>query len=256
MDLKTKAQQIRDELIRVAVKHKQGHIAPSLSCVDILVALHYGVMGLRDTFILSKGHGCYGYYAILSDKGYIPNDFFGMMDLPGCVSQQPALGIQFSTGSLGMGVAYAVGVAWSKKLTYECGNVYCVCGDGELQEGICWEAFQFASHHKLDNLYFIIDRNKLQAMDFVENILGGKGDTLTLYRKLTSFGLYTSVVDYGNDPDNIAQVLNLNHFTDKPVPKALIANTVKGKGLPYMENIPKWHYRVPAEGGEIDASNN
>ncbi len=235
--LKTKADEIRKEVIRVAVKNQCGHIAPSLSCVDILVALYYAVMEPQDRFVLSKSHGGYGLYAILADKGILPKEKWENFDLPGCVERNMEIGIEAGCGSLGHGLPMAVGLAWGLKLQGKNGRVFCLMGDGECQEGTTWEAVQFAVHHKLDNLVVIIDDNDLQAMDFTESVIGGS--------------LRSRFLGFDIDPKHanghwLNQLVGLLDAT-RNEPTVIIADTIKGYGLPCAEGIAKYHFRVPDE---------
>jgi transketolase len=233
-----KAQQIRDDVIRVAVKNGAGHIAPSLSCIEILVELFYRAMEPEDKFILSKAHGGYGYYSILADKGLLPKEQWELFRLPGCVERMTGYGILAGCGSLGHGLPLAVGVAWGLRLQRAGGRIWCLMGDGECQEGTTWEAVQFAVHHKLDNLTIIIDDNNLQAMDFTRYVIGGN-----LGSKFKGFGLHPWSID-GHNFKSLKQAFRV---TKPNEPHLVIAHTVKGKGLPFMENIPRWHFRVPSE---------
>jgi len=199
-ELKKKADRIRKDLVEVAIRNGAGHIAPSLSCVDILTTLYYRIMNLsddpqwdeRDRLIFSKAHGCYGVYAILADIGYIKREdwdnFYKGSFLMGCVEHSLDHGIEASCGSLGHGLPMAVGVAFGAKLQGENYKVYCIVGDGEMQEGVMWEALQFAVKHELSNLTVIVDNNGLQAMDFSENVLTVRGRKDDLQRKLEAFG--------------------------------------------------------------------
>ena len=232
-----KAKQIRDDVIRVAVKNGAGHIAPSLSCIEILVELFYRAMKPEDKFILSKAHGGYGYYSILADKGLLPKEVWESFDLPGCVERKPQYGILAGCGSLGHGLPMAVGVSWGLKLKRADGRVWCLLGDGECQEGTTWEAVQFAVHHKLDNLTIIIDDNNLQAMDYTEDVI--RGD---LGRRFYGFGLVPWRIGDGHSFNRLRQALRA---TKPTTPHLVIAHTIKGKGLPFMENIPMWHFKVP-----------
>lgn len=218
--------------MEVAIRNNRGHIAPSLSCVDILVALYYGGMGADDQFILSKAHGGYGLYAILADKGILPRDRWERFDLPGCVERMPEYGILAGCGSLGHGLPLAAGLAFIHVLQGKPGRVFCLVGDGEMQEGSCWEAVQFIVHHRLP-VILIVDENGLQAMDKVENISKG-----SLGLKLGGFGLQTLIC--GSHPKKIAEAL------EKLIPPAgLRVFTVKGAGMPCAEGVAKFHYRVP-----------
>ena len=259
-DLYKKANQARKDVIDVAVKNGAGHIAPSLSCIDILTALYYRIMNLsdssqweeRDRLIFSKAHGCYGLYVILVDKGYIEKkywkNFYKGSFLSGCAERSVENGIEAGCGALGHGLPMAVGIAFGAKLQNKKYRVYCIVGDGEMQEGSNWEAIQFAVKHNLSNLTIIIDCNKLQAMDFLENILTIKGRSDDLHKKMEAFGVEVKTCD-GHDPGNIISVIDkwLKNQKVLNAPQALIANTIKGYGLKCMENVPKFHFRLPTE---------
>ncbi len=258
--LHIKANQIRKDLVEVAVKNKAGHIAPSLSCVDILVALYYRIMNLsgdpqwadRDRLVLSKAHGCYGLYAILADIGYIERkkweNFSVGNYLQGCAERDIEKCIESGCGSLGHGLPIAVGIAFGAKLQNKKYRVYCIVGDGELQEGSSWEAIQFAAKYKLSNLTVIIDSNKLQAMDFLENILTIEGRKDDLKQKMAAFGFEVKTCN----GHNIAEIISIiekwvKNQAEIAAPQVLLANTIKGYGLACMENVPKFHYRLPTE---------
>ncbi len=258
MDLKEKADEIRRELIKVAVRNGAGHIAPSLSCVDILVTLYYDLMKIgdspfweeRDRLVFSKAHGCYGLYAILADKGFIPREewenFYKGSHLSGCSERDLEKRIEAGCGSLGHGLPIAVGIAFGAKLQKKEYRVYCIVGDGEMQEGSCWEAIQFAVKHKLSNLTIIIDHNRLQAMDFLENIMVPEGAKEDLRKKFKAFGLAVASCSGHSHKKIISAIRGL--VKNNPVrPQVLVANTVKGYGLAFMENVPKFHFRLPTE---------
>ncbi len=266
-----KANSIRRELVEIAVKNEAGHIAPSLSCVDILTALYYNIMKIsdypqwenRDRLIFSKAHGCYGLYAILKDIGYIDkNDwknFYLGSFLAGCLERNLDSGLEAGCGALGHGLPMAVGIAFGAKLQNRDYNIFCIVGDGEMQEGSNWEAIQFAVKHKLSNLRVIIDANRLQAMDFLENVLTVKGRNLDLQRKMEAFGFEVKTCD-GHNPQAIVSTIGnwIENRNDLNSPQVLIANTVKGYALKCMENIPKFHFRLPTcdelkEGNRYDA---
>lgn len=239
MNLRKKADQIREETIRVALKHKQGHLAPSLSCVEILTILYYEIMGGWDQLVFSKAHGCYSLYCILYDKGLIDRDTWHNFQLPGCATTMP--GVAFANGSLGHGLPVATGIAFGLKLQgQQSPNVFCVVGDGEMQEGSSWEAIQFAVHHGLNNLTIIVDDNSLQAMDWTTKVIGG-----SLTKKFLGFGVNPWECD-GHNISELLTMLNTMVKLKSNVPNILIANTIKGKGLPCQENIAKHHFRLPA----------
>lgn len=255
-----KADDIRKDLIEVCIRNEAGHIAPSLSCIEILTALYYRVMDIyedtsedkRDRLIFSKGHGVYGLYKILSDIGYINErdwkNFYKGSFLEGCVERHIGNGIEASCGSLGHGLPIAVGIAFGAKLQDKDYRTYCVVGDGEMQEGSNWEAVQFAVKHELSKLILIIDSNRLQAMDFLENILTPKGRKDDLIKKMKAFGFETKACD-GHNIRDIVKILEAwkNKENHPDLPKVLIADTIKGFGLKCMENIPKFHFRIPTK---------
>ncbi|MGA2619724.1 MAG: transketolase [Thermoguttaceae bacterium] len=254
--LEAKSRQIRREVLAVCVRNGAGHIAPSLSCLEILVALYYDVMRYRprepqwadrDRLIVSKAHGAYALYAILADLGVIPrpqweNFYTPQSSLAGCVERKLAFGLEAGCGSLGHGLPIAVGVALGAKLTGAGYHTFCLAGDGELQEGTTWEAIQFAVKHRLGNLTIIVDRNRLQAMDFIRNVMDR--DEADLPRRLAGFGLRPAECP-GHDPAGLARRLRALRNGRADHPGLLLADTVKGFGLKCMEGVPRFHFRVP-----------
>jgi len=254
--LRKKADQIRHNVIDVSIENGAGHIAPSLSCVDILVALYYNVMNYkpsdprwdkRDRLIFSKAHGCYALYAILADKGVLPkkewNSFYSPQStLLGCMERRLDYGLEAGCGSLGHGLPMAAGLAFGAKLQNKQYRIFCVIGDGEMQEGTTWEAIQYAAKHELDNLTIIVDDNRLQAMDFVVNVLDrSTGDKI---KRLKGFGLCPVICD-GHDAVKLARVLKTANKPSLKAPGVIVAQTIKGYGLKCMESIPKFHFRTP-----------
>jgi len=251
-----KAAEIRKSVLAVAVKNHAGHIAPSLSCLEILVALYYRVMNYRDgdaawperdRLILSKAHGGYALYAILADKGIIPKseweDFYTEKStLLGCAERNMRYGIEASCGALGHGLPMAVGIAFGARLRGLPYHTYCIVGDGETQEGTTWEAIQFAVKHEVSNLTIIVDRNRLQAMDTILNILDCTDNDLL--RRMEGFGLQPRLCP-GQDAGQLAEVLTELKAAPRNRPALLIAQTTKGAGCKCMENVPKFHFRVP-----------
>jgi len=255
-----KANTIRKDIVDVCVKNGAGHIAPSLSCVDILTTLYYNVMNVgkdpkwedRDRLIFSKAHGCYGLYSILSDISYVDRKkdwesfYIGESCLSGCAERIVDKGIEASCGSLGHGLPVAVGIAYGAKLKNKKFRIYCIVGDGEMQEGSNWEAIQFAVKYKLSNLTVIIDANRLQAMDFLKDVLTPSDRENDLEIKMKAFGFETKSCNGHNISELISALdpwSKLNSIDGAP--QALIANTIKGYGLYCMENIPKFHFRLP-----------
>jgi len=250
--LKNTAIQIRKELLQMVYDAKTGHTGVSLSSVDILVALYYEIMKIdpknpkgesRDRFVLSKGHSVEGYYTILADLGFFLKDelkYFCKFNsrLIGHPSVKVP-GVEMNTGALGHGLSVAVGMALAGKMDKKNYKVYVLMGDGELAEGSIWEGAMAARHYKLDNLIGIIDRNHLQISGNTENIMSLEN----LKEKWNSFG-WNVLVEDGN---NIKKMIDI--FKKIPIvkekPHLIIANTVKGKGVSFIENDAKWHHKVP-----------
>ena len=259
-ELKQKADEIRKEVVEIAVKNGAGHIAPSLSCIELLTALYYQLMNIadspvwdgRDRLVFSKAHGCYGLYAILADIGYLAKtewiNFYQGSCLTGCIDGSVENGIEAGCGALGHGLPMAVGIAFGAKLQQKTYCVYCIVGDGEMQEGSNWEAVQFAAKHALSNLTVIIDKNRLQAMDFLDNILTVKGRQNDLEKKMDAFGFEVRTCN-GHNPEEIINTIAewIAHKKQLALPQVLIADTIKGYGLHCMENIPKFHFRLPTD---------
>ena len=249
-DLSFLAKRIRIHSLRMVHGAQASHIASALSIADILACLYGEVMNIypkepmhpeRDRFILSKGHGCVSVYATLCEIGFIEetslrtygDDFSWLMNH---ISHKVD-GVEFSTGALGHGLPFAVGKSLSAKIKKAKFKSYVVLSDGEMDEGSNWEALMFASHHKLNNLIAIIDYNKLQSLDTIEKTLGLE----PLKDKLLSFGCEVIEVD-GHNHEEILSSLKKSH---KHKPKVIIAHTIKGKGVSFMENSVQWHYKSP-----------
>ncbi len=256
VNLKHKAGQIRRDVIETAFRNEAGHIAPSLSTVDILVALYYSAMnycpddphwGERDRLILSKSHGCYALYSILADIGTLPKqkwkDFYtDKSDLKGCAERNLDYGIEAGCGSLGHGLPMAVGIAYAAKLRGDSYHIFCLVGDGEMQEGTCWEALLFATKHKLNNLTIIIDQNNLQAMDFIRDVMDNHASDLI--ERIKGFWLEPQIAP-GHDTEALAEMLHVLKHSSSDTPNCLVAQTTKGYGLKAMENVPQFHFRLP-----------
>jgi len=200
----------------------------------------------RDRFILSKGHASAALYATLAQAGFVGEGVLETFCQPdGKLGGHPDIdsipGVEATTGALGHGFPFSVGIALSGKIDKKDYRVYTVLGDGECQEGSVWEAAQFAAHHKLDNLTAILDYNKLQAMGKISDILGLE----PVARKWDSFNWVVREVN-GHDIDKLMEVLSSVPF-EKEKPNLVIAHTIKGKGISFMENVPLWHYRLPNE---------
>ena len=252
------ALRMRQEIFKMAMHANGGHIAPAFSMTDILAELYFDDIlrydvsnpswAERDFFILSKGHGVLALYVALALAGFFPceklNTFCKIGSSLGSLARMDAVpGVEASTGSLGHGLSFAVGIALACKLDCGKNHIYTLLGDGECQEGSVWEGFMAASHYNLDNLTVIIDNNGLQAMDSIDTILSA-GNFLD---RLQAFGFAVIDID-GHNYEQIKMALQ-KRVQNKPC--AIIAHTVKGKGISFMENIPIWHYRIP-RGKEVD----
>ena len=248
------SKEVRNHSLKMVVSSKASHIGSALSMADILSVLYFNILNVdpenpqnpdRDIFILSKGHACVSLYAVLALKG-----FFDIGDLETYGQNDSAFmnhishkvrGVEFSTGSLGHGLPFGTGKALGARIKKNKHKVYVLVGDGELDEGSNWEALLFASHHKLDNLIVIVDYNNLQSLTTVADTLNIE----PLKDKFIAFGCNVVEVD-GHDHDELhAAFSNTAKSVGKPT--VIIAKTIKGKGVSYMENKVKWHYSTPNE---------
>lgn len=225
-------------LLEMHFNSKSGHLGGNMSCLEAIITLHHLVMDEHDRFILSKGHSAGALYVTLWSKGKLDDaslDTFAMngTKLPGHPSGSGIPDLLFSTGSLGHGPSLAAGIALGLKSKGESHRVYCLCSDGEWQEGSCWEALAFAVHHQLGNLTILIDDNKLQGFGVTAAIQSGPA----LKSKITSFGANVRCVN-GHDCCSIEQSLK---FRDKKRPTVIILDTIKGNGLE-NENTIEAHY--------------
>ena len=232
---------IRESILRKTFDAQSSHIGSCLSIVEILYSIYFHKLKKKDTFILSKGHAALALYCTLYHKSILDKktiDSYGKNNsiLMSHVSHK-VKGVEFSTGSLGHGLPYAVGKALGEKINKTNNNIYVLISDGELNEGTTWESLLFASFHELDNLFIIIDYNKIQSLDFVKNVLKIE----PLVKKLSSFNCNVIKIN-GHDVKQIISSLNLPNNTK---PSIIIANTIKGKGVDFMENTILWHYKSP-----------
>lgn len=252
--LEKKAKQIRKDLVTMIYEAKTGHIGGALSSTDIMTVLYYSVMKVdpknpkledRDRFVLSKGHCVEPLYCILADKGFFEKDKLKTFSKFGSTlighPNNKNAGIEMNTGALGHGLPVSVGMALAAKMNNEDYRVYTLMGDGEQAEGSVWEAAMAGAHYKLDNLIAIVDRNRLQISGCTEDVMGLD----PLEDKWTSFGWNVISVD-GNDVRALQEVF-LSLPTVEGKPTLIMANTIKGKGISYMENLAKWHHGVPSE---------
>lgn len=236
------AKKVRQYAVEMVYNASSGHVGGSLSIADVLVGLYFGVKEDTDKFVLSKGHASPALYATLALKGYLPEDeLMTFRALGSRLQGHPKLntdiGIDMSTGSLGQGVSCACGMAIADRNT----QVWTVLGDGECQEGQVWESFMFANHYKLSNLCVIIDNNNLQISGKVTDCM----NLNPLADKLKAFGFNVLEID-GHNFDEIDTALK-NARQEKNRPTAVIAKTIKGKGVSFMENDAGWHGTAPKE---------
>lgn len=254
--LAEKSRWVRNQALEMCVNAGAGHVAPALSCVDILVALYQGgILRVnpqnqhwedRDMFIMSKGHGCVSLYAVLADMGYFPiSELITYCHTGTYLGGHPDSnipGVEVSTGSLGHGLPIGAGLALAGKMDKKNYRTVVLIGDGECQEGSTWEAMLFASHHKLDNLVAIIDRNRLQAIGLIEQAL-----TLEpLEQKWEAFGWEVRTAD-GHSHNDLLSALGDIRSRNSGKPLVVIASTIKGKGVSFMENNILWQFRIPVD---------
>lgn len=255
------ARRVRIDIVKAVTLAGSGHPGGSLSAADIITALYFGEMNIdpehpdmegRDKFVLSKGHAVPAQYAALAERGYYPvSDMMTLRKLgspfQGHGNMHKVPGIEMSTGSLGQGFSASVGMALANRLDGNGARVYTLLGDGEIQEGIVWEAAMAASHYGLSDLTAIVDWNGLQ-------IDGRNEDVMTvapIADKFKAFGWHVQEID-GHDFGQIFEALD-NARAEKDKPSAIIAKTVKGKGVSYMEDQVGWHGKAPSKEDGIKA---
>lgn len=253
-NLKALAYKLRENTIDIIVEGKAGHIGGDMSVMEILTELYFGQMNIspenmddpdRDKFVMSKGHSMEAYYAVLAEKGFFPIEEviaqfskFGSKYIGHPNNKLP--GIEMNSGSLGHGLPVCVGMALAARMNGQACRVYTVMGDGELAEGSVWEGAMAASHYKLDNLCAVVDRNRLQISGNTEDVMAHDD----LHERFRAFGWHVIDVADGNDISQLRDAFE-EAKTVKGKPTVLIANTVKGKGSPVMENKAPWHHKVP-----------
>ncbi|GAB5046303.1 transketolase [Thermodesulfovibrio sp. TK110] len=253
-ELQSIARRIRKNIIKMISQAGSGHPGGSLSCVEILTALYFKVLRLnpdypedmdRDRFVLSKGHAAPALYATLAEFGFIPKEWLNSLrkfgsPLQGHPDMKKVPGVEISTGSLGQGLSVGVGMALGAKIQKLGYRVFVLLGDGECQEGQVWEAAMAASHYKLNNLIAIVDRNRLQIDGNTEDVMSLE----PFVEKWKAFGWMTLEVN-GHDFGEIIPAFQIIPYISKPL--AIIANTVKGKGVSFMENNVDWHGKAPKD---------
>lgn len=253
LELEKMANEIRKDIVTAVHSAKSGHPGGSLSSADIFTYLYFEEMNVdpanpkwedRDRFVLSKGHVAPGLYSTLAEKGYFPKEDLKTLRHTGSYLQgHPDMkhipGIDMSSGSLGQGVSVAVGMAAAGKYDKKDYRVYTLTGDGEIQEGQIWEAAMWAGHRKLDNLVVIVDNNNLQIDGSIEDVCS----PYPIDKKFEAFNFHVINID-GNDFDQIRAAFKEARAT-RGMPTAIIAKTVKGKGVSFMENAAGWHGKAP-----------
>ena len=236
------ANNIRKNIIESIHEAGSGHPGGSLSIVECLIYLYFKEMRDNDKFVLSKGHAVPALYAVLAEKGVIPHSLLTTLRKKDSILQGHANikvpGLDFSTGSLGQGISAACGMALAKRYKQEKGRVYCIVGDGECQEGQVWEAIHLAAHYSLSNLCVIVDKNNLQIDGLVEEVMN-----VNIKEEMLACGCNVVEVD-GHDFSSLEY--GFKEFNkESNTPTLIIMNTIKGKGVSYMENKAGWHGKAP-----------
>ena len=255
-NLKALAYELREDVMDIIMSGKAGHIGGDMSVMEILTEIYFEQMNIRpenmddpnrDKFVMSKGHSVEAYYAVLAKKGFFPIEEvveqfskFGSKYIGHPNNKLP--GIEMNSGSLGHGLPVCVGMALAGKMNGQDYRVYTVMGDGELAEGSVWEGAMAAHQYKLDNLCAVVDRNRLQISGNTEDVMGHDD----LHERFRAFGWNVIDVADGNDIDQLKAAFDAAKEV-KGKPTVLIANTIKGKGSPVMENKANWHHKVPNE---------
>ena len=261
LELMKTANEVRKGIITALHSAKSGHPGGSLSAADIFTYLYFEEMNIdpqdpkkadRDRFVLSKGHTAPGLYSALAHRGYFPvEDLVTLRHVGSYLQGHPDMkqvpGVDMSSGSLGQGISAAVGMAISAKLSKEDYRVYTLLGDGEIQEGQVWEASMLAGFRKLDNLVVIVDNNNLQIDGAVDEV----NSPYPMDKKFEAFNFHVITID-GNDFDQIEAAFKEARAT-KGMPTAIIAKTIKGKGVSFMENQVGWHGVAPNDEQYADA---
>lgn len=245
-----KLKEIRQTIVKIVHDANVSHIGAAMSVVDILYTLYFKVANIsidnindknRDIIILSKGHSSAALYSVLYHKELLSKECLEKYSkdggsLPCHVDKEKSPFFEVSSGSLGHGPSLGTGFALAKKIDNNLGKVFVICGDGECNEGSVWEALMFASTHKLNNFVFIVDYNKLQGFGATNDVINQQN----IAKRIEEFGFETYVVD-GNNIDELTNALIKQ--SNKPI--AIVANTVKGKGVSFMEGKLEWHYKSP-----------
>ena len=254
IELKRRANRLRIEIVKMIGAAGSGHPGGSLSEVELLTTLYFRVLRHnprepqwpeRDRFLLSKGHGCPALYAVLAEAGYIDHAVLPTLrklgsPLQGHPDKRFLPVLEANTGSLGQGISVGIGMALAARLDQKDWHTFVMAGDGEIQEGQNWEAAMFAAYHKLENLTVIVDYNHQQLDGFLKDIL----DPAPLVEKFEAFGWRTLEID-GHDFNQVIPALETARAARDGKPTCVVANTIKGKGVSFMENNPEWHGVAP-----------
>ena len=255
VELELKANEIRRDIVAMIAEAGSGHPGGSLSCTDIMTALYFGgimkydaqnpQMEDRDRFVMAKGHAAPALYATLAHAGYFPReDLMTLRKLGTRLQGHPDMnlcpGVEVSTGSLGQGLSVCAGMCCGLRLQGSDASVFAIMGDGETQEGQVWEAAMFAAHQKLDHLVAIVDHNHLQIDGNIADVCNPDD----LGAKFAAFGWDVRTVD-GHDMDAVVEVLSAAKADHSGKPHVIIAETIKGKGVSFMENLASWHGSAP-----------
>lgn len=253
LELQKMAVEVRKGILTGVHSAKSGHPGGSLSAADLFTYLYFEEMNIdpknpkmenRDRFVLSKGHVAPGLYSTLANRGFFPKDELESLRHTGSILQgHPDMkhipGVDMSSGSLGQGLSAAVGMALAGKMDHKDYRVYALCGDGELEEGQIWEAAMFAGHRKLNNLVVIVDNNNLQIDGALEDVCS----PYPIDKKFEAFNFHVININ-GNDLEEIADAMKQAR-QEKGRPTAIVAKTIKGKGVTFMENQAGWHGKAP-----------
>ena len=255
------AARLRLRTLQMIHDAKSSHVGTNFSMIELLAVLYGRILRLdpaqpdwpeRDRFILSKGHGCAALYAVLAESGFFPASWLDTFYLDGSllsghVTHKGIPGVEISTGSLGHGLSIATGMALAAKRDGKNHRVFCLMSDGECDEGSVWEPILFAPHHQLDNLIAIVDYNKIQSLGTVKEVM----DLEPFADKWRAFGWAVHEIDGHNLEEIEATLAQLPTVHNRP--SCVIAHTIKGKGVSFMENKLLWHYRTP-QGQEYEAA--
>jgi transketolase len=248
------ARRVRIKILKAIYSTKSPHIGSAFSSVEVMVSLYFRVLNVspeepflqdRDRFVLSKGHACPAFYAVLAERGFLTDEEFGCFAVDdGVLEQHPNMevekGVEVSTGSLGHGLSIGTGMALAGRLDNRPYKVYVLLSDGELDEGSTWEAITFAGHHRLSKLVALVDANGMQALGHTKDII----DLEPISDKWRQFGWHAQEVD-GHD---FAQILGALSSLSNEEPNVVVLHTIKGKGVSFMEDNILWHYRAPDDG--------